>query len=219
MSSSGPMQSPTMRRAFTLVELLVVIGIIAVLISILLPSLSKAREAAKRVACASNLRSIGQAIAIYATENKSQIPLGTNSDGYQASYFIAIRVGSETRWPTWGVLYKSNYMKSPQYFYCPSETRGYHMYDSAPDNSWRPEDPTGDLSNDLRAGYLLRPCDASYRPVLWPAAAGSAGAPPVDNKNTPTFTWSPYPKLSKMKRVARWPRVFFPRRSGSISGT
>ena len=61
-------------RGFTLVELLVVIGIIALLISILMPSLSRAREAANRTACLSNLRQIGMAFVMYANEHKGTFP-------------------------------------------------------------------------------------------------------------------------------------------------
>ena len=59
---------------FTLVELLVVIGIIAVLVSLLLPSLNKARESSRKVACASNMRSIGQGILMYTNANKGVLP-------------------------------------------------------------------------------------------------------------------------------------------------
>jgi len=79
-------------RGFTLVELLVVIGIIALLISILLPSLNRARETANRVKCAANLKSIGQAILLYANENKQAYPRTLYSGGTTAGTCI----------PTWG---------------------------------------------------------------------------------------------------------------------
>lgn len=72
-------------HAFTLVELLVVIGIIAVLVSMLLPSLNKARESSRKVACASNMRSVGQAILMYTNANKGVLPFAY-STGYNTDW-------------------------------------------------------------------------------------------------------------------------------------
>jgi len=73
------------QKAFTLVELLVVIGIIAVLIGLLLPALAKARDSANTVKCSSNLRGIGQAIQQYLDENAGTFPPSNFPTGVQIS--------------------------------------------------------------------------------------------------------------------------------------
>jgi prepilin-type N-terminal cleavage/methylation domain-containing protein/prepilin-type processing-associated H-X9-DG protein len=82
------LQTLRTRRAFTLVELLVVIGVIAVLIAILLPALNRARMQARSIACKSNLRQIGLAMVLYANANRNQLPAGDNSPA-----------GSNYNWP------------------------------------------------------------------------------------------------------------------------
>ena len=64
------------KHGFTLIELLVVVAIIALLISILLPSLSRAREITKRAVCGSNLRGIGQGMKVYSNDNLDWYPTG-----------------------------------------------------------------------------------------------------------------------------------------------
>jgi len=82
--------NPATRLGFTLVELLVVIGIIAVLISILLPSLNRARQSARALQCQSNLKQLGIAAVSYVSEYKNTIFYPTTTFGEAALWFNAV---------------------------------------------------------------------------------------------------------------------------------
>jgi type II secretory pathway pseudopilin PulG len=189
-----------------LVELLVVIGIIALLVSMLLPALNKAREAGNRAACLSNLRQIGQMMMIYANENRDQISLGVRSNVYQDNY--TIRYTAAGTYYSFGPYYVAGFIKKqPKVMYCPA-TQGdsFHEFD-APQNPWKP-DANGELTNYTRAGYGIRPMAWDGRPILWRTTTPTPIVDPlVDggyNAATPTAknVWNPYPKLAKFKQRA-----------------
>ena len=83
------------RKGFTLVELLVVVSIIALLISILLPTLGRAKELTRQVMCSANLSGIGKAWKLYGAENDDQPPILPDINQNTADYAQALQFGRE----------------------------------------------------------------------------------------------------------------------------
>ena len=160
-------------NGFTLIELLVVISIIALLVSIIMPALNRARDNAKRTLCANNLKTIGQGLFMYATNNDDRIPQtdyvmgapGTPNKNYMM-FLINPDINlkpMERILDTKGLgyLYGKKYIDTPEVFYCDGIPRSalswrFELFDGGGGFPWN-TGVTGQNTNYVRSSFSYLP--------------------------------------------------------------
>ena len=169
-STRRAIPAATRSCGFTLVELLVVIGIIALLISILLPALNRARESARRTACLNNLRQVHLTFMYYAQDNRDRVPIGYRVNNRQFNSMVFS--STSKKFVLFGVLYKAGYMKDPRVFFCPSEVDPQSLLASNV-NVWPPGDPTKQVYAGYggRADYPIPDDLSTANPLTFPKLA------------------------------------------------
>jgi prepilin-type N-terminal cleavage/methylation domain-containing protein len=161
MQSGSRIRKPA---AFTLIELLVVISIIAILMAVLMPALSKAREQAKRIMCASNVSQQYLGTVSYTESFSGKLPPTSQRyakdslivAGVTTRHFRAVDNG-ELAWWNMGFVWDTGVFKTGEIFFCPSQKHEAFVYESYADPQF-PTIPTEGLQKGaIRVPYHFNP--------------------------------------------------------------
>jgi prepilin-type processing-associated H-X9-DG protein/prepilin-type N-terminal cleavage/methylation domain-containing protein len=196
------LSKPQRSKAFTLVELLVVIGIIAVLIAILLPTLGKAREQARTTQCMSNLRQIGTAMLNYAADNQGYVVPAAYSDGFLQKW--------------WQILQNKKYLPTNKVSSSTADSQGKadvlrcpsgldQLMPAAPSGSVYPESRTDQKGAMAIRGNNFAEADATKTEKGWADCWYGINGVDSDTGGGETGAW------------AVWPARFIPMTKGGVT--
>lgn len=190
------------KNGFTLIELLVVVAIIAVLIAILLPAISKARLTAQTLVCTNQLRSFGQVLFQYAGDYADSLPPNPLYESGDDPYTDVHRIYSGTlrRWTGSGLFYGGNkgpqakttggvYIKDRNFYYCPFNKKyNYNLVlsPSQVNDIWTNVGYTVEASYD----YLGNLCWSDAQSSRHPTKRGKITDPPGKMIMTETRNWA-----------------------------
>ena len=215
-------------KGFTLVELLVVISIIAVLLAVLIPSLHKAREIAKRIVCGNQVKQMGVAMSGYIQEYDNRLPF---YGGYDSSFPSPFNVTADKSRPQdeghpyavfrddkapWmrtanrgpipmklACLFVRGYLKDAKVFYCPSNQNTLYRYDSyvsplRPGNNSNEWGTLPQAYNDKAKSNQWVRVGYAYYPID-ETLKGASGMDPVGGVLVPKYTARRFDKLDRAK--------------------
>ena len=162
----------TDRPAFTLVELLVVISIIAVLAALIMAAVARGREQAHRATCLSNLRQTHTLLMRFAADNDGALPIGYRLGKKQ--FNTTIYSGSGNKYVLLGRLVTAGLVTDPGVLFCPSEHDTTQAYNTR-DNPWQVT-----LGKNVQGGYASNPLvdwATAAEPPTWPTLTTQGRVP------------------------------------------
>lgn len=181
VSGNALLSAPRDRRAaFTLIDLMVSIVIIAILIGLLLPSIAKINETTRRVICRSNMRQVSIGVSMYAQDNSQFLPrtqyVSTTGSGGRAALTVSMRLDESggtkapkaTDYDGLGLLFVREYINAPKVFYCPSHAGNNSFAKFAPQWAGKP--------GAINGNYQFRGAMADGARVLNTQNEAAAGA-------------------------------------------